>query len=345
MSEDRLKALLREEPLPGAAEAERRGLALVSQAYAERRAPAKPVLPRLAVALAAFTLLAALLLTPAGAAVRNWIDDVFTAGVRHAEPALTEVPGGGKLLVSSPRGPWVVQADGSRRLLGDYAEASWSPHGLFVVTASGRTLSALEPDGTPHWSISAPARVADPRWSPSGFRIAYRAGRSLRVVRANGTGDAAVGPSAAVPPAWLPSGPHLLAYVNAKQRLVVAEADGGRTIDSAAATPGAIGLSWSRNGGELLEVTRRGAWGSRSADRQARRRPSTRPRGASPTPGQRRRPRRGVPAARRRGRGPARALAQDRHAAQRSDPDLPGRRSLEAAVHGLGATRPARLVA
>jgi hypothetical protein len=261
MNEDRLRDLLREESLPGAAEAERRGLTLVSQAYAERRPAERPVLPRLAVALAVAALLAALLLTPAGAAVRDWIDDVFTAGVRHAEPALTEIPGGGRLLVQSPRGPWVVQADGSRRLLGDYTEANWSPHGLFVVTASGRTLSAVEPDGTPHWSISAPDRVADPRWSPSGFRIAYRAGRSLRVVRADGTRDAAIGPaSTAVPPAWFPPGLHLLAYIDPKQRLVVAEADSGRTIGSAAAAPGVIGLSWSRDGGELLEIARRGAW-------------------------------------------------------------------------------------
>jgi dipeptidyl aminopeptidase/acylaminoacyl peptidase len=272
MNEDRLKALLREEPLPGAAEAERRGLAMVNQAYAERRAAAaRPVLPRLAVALAAITLLAALLLTPAGAAVRDWIGDVFTAGVRNAEPSLTEIPGGGKLLVQSARGPWVVQADGSRRLLGDYAEASWSPHGLFVATASGRTLSAIEPDGTPHWSVPARARVSDPRWSPSGFRIAYRAGRTLRVVRADGTRDrvvradgtrdAAIGPaSAAVAPAWFPPGLHLLAYVDAKQRLVVAEADSGRTVDSAKAAPGVTGLSWSRNGGEILEIARRGAW-------------------------------------------------------------------------------------
>ena len=41
MNEDRLRALLREEPLPGAAEAERRGLALVERAYAERR-PRRP---------------------------------------------------------------------------------------------------------------------------------------------------------------------------------------------------------------------------------------------------------------------------------------------------------------
>ncbi len=133
MSEERLRALLREEPIPGAAEAERRGLALLERAYAERRPAARPVMPRLAVALAAAALLAALLLSPAGAAVRNWIGDVFTAGVRNAQPALTEVPGGGRLLVQSSRGPWVVQPDGSRRLLGHYEEASWSPHGLFVA--------------------------------------------------------------------------------------------------------------------------------------------------------------------------------------------------------------------
>lgn len=261
MNEDRLKALLREEPLPGAAEAERRGLTLVNQAYAERRAPTRPVLPRLAVALAAVTLLAALLLSPAGAAVRSWIDDVFTAGVRHAEPALTEIPGGGELLVQSQRGPWVVQADGSRRLLGRYAEASWSPHGLFVATASGRTLSAVEPDGTPHWSISAPDRVADPRWSPSGFRIAYRAGRSLRVVRADGTGDALVGPaSAGVAPAWFPPGLHLLAYLSGGRRIAIAETDAGRTMDAADASPGVGGLSWSADGRRLIEISRRGLW-------------------------------------------------------------------------------------
>jgi WD40-like Beta Propeller Repeat len=261
MNEDRLKALLREEPLPGATEAERRGLALIDQAYAERRAPAaRPVLPRLAVALAVITLLAALLLTPAGAAVRSWIDDVFTAGVRHAEPALTEIPGGGKLLVQSPPGPWVVQADGSRRLLGDYAEASWSPHGLFVATASGRTLSAVEPDGTPHWSVSAPGRVADPRWSPSGFRIAYRAGRSLRVIHADGTDDRRLGPAAPVAPAWLPSGPHLLAYVDTERHLHIVEADTARTLGSAAVSPGVWSLSWEANGGALLEASPHALW-------------------------------------------------------------------------------------
>jgi len=262
MNDARLRTLLREEPIPGAAEAERRGWDLVERAYADRRPERQTVRPRrLAIALAVTALLAALVLSPAGAAVREWVDDVFTAGVRRAEPALTEVPGGGRLLVQSQRGPWVVQADGSRRLLGSYREATWSPHGLFLAVASGRTLSAVEPDGTPRWSISAGGRIGEPRWSPSGFRIAYRAGRSLRVERADGTaGTRVAAASAAAPPAWYPPGPHVLAYVDAKRRLVVAEADTGSTIDVARASSGVTGLNWSRDGTEILEIAKRGIW-------------------------------------------------------------------------------------
>lgn len=260
MNEDRLRTLLREEPVPGGAEAERRGLALIERTYAERRAPSRPVLPRLAVALAVSALLAALLLTPAGAAVRHWIGDVFTAGVHNAQPALTEVPGGGRLLVQSSRGPWVVRPDGSRRLLGRYDEASWSPHGLFVAAASGRTLSAIEPDGTPHWSISATGAVSDPRWSPSGFRIAYLAGRSLGVIRADGTDDRRLGPATPVAPAWFPLGAYLLAYVDATRRLRVVEADTARALATASASPGVTALGWSADGRTLLEVSPRGIW-------------------------------------------------------------------------------------
>lgn len=260
MSENRLRALLREEPIPGAAEAERRGLALVERAYAERRPAARPVLPRLAVALAAAALLAALLLSPAGAAVRNWIGAVFTAGVRNAQPALTEVPGGGRLLVQSSRGPWVVQPDGSRRLLGRYEEASWSPHGLFVAATSGHTLSAIEPGGTPHWSVSAAGPVSDPRWSPSGFRIAYRAGRSLRAIRADGSGDRRLGPAAPVAPVWFPLGVHLLAYVDARGQLRIIESDTARTLASATASAGVTTLGWSADGRALFELTPNGLW-------------------------------------------------------------------------------------
>jgi hypothetical protein len=261
MSENRLRALLREEPIPGAAEAERRGLELIDHAYLERHPVQRPVLPRLAIALAIAALLAALVLSPAGAAVRDWVGDVFTAGVKNAEPALTDIPGGDDLLVRSPRGPWVVHADGSRRLLGDYNAATWSPHGLYVAAASGRSLSAIEPDGTPHWSITTPGRVSEPRWSPSGFRIAYRAGRSLRVERADGSGGTLVAAaSAAVAPAWYPPGPHLLAYVDAKRHLVLAEADSGQQLDATATSPGVTGLSWSDDGDELLEIAGHALW-------------------------------------------------------------------------------------
>jgi len=261
MNEGKLRTLLREEPVPGTAEAERRGLELIERAYAERRPVQRPVLPRLAIALAVAALLAALILSPAGAAVRDWVDDVFTAGVKNAEPALSGVPGGGDLLVQSPRGPWVVRPDGSRRLLGDYYEATWSPHGLFVAAASGQTLSAIEPDGTPHWSITAPGRVSEPRWSPSGFRIAYRSGGSLRVEWADGSeGILVATASAAVAPAWYPPGAHLLSYVDPKHRLILAEADTGKRIDATKASPGVTDLSWSDDGSELLETTRRGLW-------------------------------------------------------------------------------------
>lgn len=265
MSEDRLRTLLREEPLPGAVEAECRGLALVERAYAERRAAARrpaerPVMPRLAIALTAAALLAALLLSPAGAAVRSWIDDVFTAGVRNAQPVLTEVPGGGRLLVESSSGPWVVQPDGSRRLLGRYDEASWSPHGLFVAAVSGRTLSAIEPDGTPHWSVSTEGQVRDPRWSPSGFRIAYRAGHSLYAIKADGAGNRRLGPAAPVAPAWFPLGPHFLAYVDATRRLRVVETDTGQTLSATRSSPGIAAIDWAADGRALLEASSHRLW-------------------------------------------------------------------------------------
>jgi dipeptidyl aminopeptidase/acylaminoacyl peptidase len=261
MNETRLRSLLRETPVPEAEGARLRGLAMVERAYAERQPAGRPALPRLALALALATLLAGLLLSPAGAGVRDWLDDAFTAGVRDAEPVLTDVPGGGRLLVQSPSGPWVVQPDGSRRLLGAYGEATWSPRGLFVATAGWRTLSAIEPDGTARWSLSASSPVTMPAWSPSGERIAYRAGRTLRVVAGDGTGDTSIdGDVAPVPPTWMPLGAHLLAYVRAGDHLRAVNADSGEVVAAAAARPGVEALAWSSDGSRLLEATRGGLW-------------------------------------------------------------------------------------
>ncbi|MGV1049901.1 MAG: GIDE domain-containing protein, partial [Solirubrobacterales bacterium] len=229
VGEARLRTLLREAPVPGGEGAERRGLGMVAAAFAERRPERHNPLPRLALALAVAALLGALLLSPAGASVRDWVGDVFGDRVPRPEHGLAEIPGGGRLLVAAADGPWVVGPDGSRsvagltlslgsvddtvgyryresilpvdgpvyvlgvvgpdgsrRLLGEYGSATWSPRGLYVAVAAGRTLSAVEPDGTPHWSLSAAGPISDPRWSPSGFRIAYRSGRQLRVTAADG---------------------------------------------------------------------------------------------------------------------------------------------------------------
>jgi hypothetical protein len=265
-SEARLRLLLREAPVPGTAEAERRGLAMIEGAFAQRPRERRSPLPRLALALALVTLLAALLLSPAGAAVRDWVGEVFEAGVPDAERGLSEIPGGGKLLVQSAQGPWVVRADGSRRLLGEYGEATWSPRGLYLATASGRTLSAVEPDGTPHWSLPAPARVRDPRWSPSRVQIAYRSGHQLRVVAGDGTEERLLDPAVApLPPAWSPWGAALLAYVDAKRRVRIVATDGdapgstggsGDLLATAPALPGITALEWSPGGGALLEASR-----------------------------------------------------------------------------------------
>ena len=258
MNEARLKSLLRGTPVPLDEDAERRGLEVVGEAFAQRRRPHRNPLPRIAVAVAIATLLAALLLSPAGAEVRDWVGDVFTAGVPDAETGLTEIPGGGRLLVQTPAGPWVVQPDGSRRLLGDYDEATWSPRGLFLATATGRTLSAVEPDGTPHWSLSSAAAVSDPRWSPSGFQVAYRSGDQLRVVDADGSDDQLLDPGTApVAPAWAPGGADLVAYVDARARLRIARVDDGEGVSSAPASPGVTGLERATGGSTLLESSPR----------------------------------------------------------------------------------------
>jgi hypothetical protein len=258
-----LDKALRKVAIPVPAEAERRGLAVVEAAYAEREEPrrresSRPALPRLVLAFSIATLLTALLLSPAGAAVRDWVGDVAGSSAPQPERGLAEIPGGGRLLVQSAIGPWVVQADGSRRLLGDYDEASWSPRGLFVAAARGRTLSAVEPGGTPHWSLTAAARVRDPRWSPSGYRIAYRSGQSLRIVAGDGTGDRLLAArTAPVAPSWSPWGDSSLAYVSATGTLRIVNGESPKGLAAAPALPGVTRVEWGAGGSAILEAARR----------------------------------------------------------------------------------------
>jgi WD40-like Beta Propeller Repeat len=284
MSDGNLNRALWEVAIPEPPEAEERGRAIVEAAFAERTASHSELpgavtptnserrrrrpLPRLALGLSLAALLAILLLSPAGAAVRGWVDDTFTASAPRPEPALTRIPGSGRLLVQTGEGPWVVQPDGSRRLLGDYEEASWSPHGIFVAAAKGRTLSAVAPDGTPHWSLTAAARVGGPRWSPSGERIAYRSGFDLRVVAGDGTEDHLVaGATAAgtspgarispayVAPAWSPDGKNELAYVTAAGRLRIVNSESGALLTTASAMRRITWMDWADRGRKILEAS------------------------------------------------------------------------------------------
>jgi len=264
MRDESLGKALRNAPVPVPAEAEGRGLAVVEAAYSERVgggrggvAEHRPSLPRLALALGIVTLLAAVLLSPAGAAVRDWVGDVVDTAPKP-EAALARIPGGGRLLVQSAAGPWVVQPDGSRRLLGDYEEATWSPRGLFVAVAKGRTLSAVEPGGTPHWSLTAAARVSRPRWAPAGERIAYRSGPELRIVAGDGTGDRLLAPTTApVAPAWSPRGDAALAYASGSGAVRIVNSETGKILAAAAALPDLSRLAWGADGSAILEASPR----------------------------------------------------------------------------------------
>jgi hypothetical protein len=268
---DALAEALQEVQIPVPEDAEARGMRVVEAAYAERETPERGGLenrwpfPRFALALGLSALLLGLVLSPAGAAVRDWVDDAFTASAPRPEPTLARIPGGGRLLVQTAAGPWVVQPDGSRRLLGDYETASWSPHGLFVAATKGRTLSALEPDGTPRWSITAPQRVAfpgrrlaAPSWSPSGERIAYRSGFDLRVIAGDGTEDRMIaGGSSPVSPRWSPFGDPTLAYVSATGGLRIVNTENGAGLARAPALTKITEIDWGAGGRAILEASPR----------------------------------------------------------------------------------------
>src|SRR5438034_20663 len=75
--------------------------------------------------------LAGVLASPPGRSVIQSIREAV--GVKKTQHELFSLPAPGRLLVNSSRGAWVVEQNGSKRLLGPYREASWSPFGRFVV--------------------------------------------------------------------------------------------------------------------------------------------------------------------------------------------------------------------
>jgi hypothetical protein len=201
-----LERRLAELPIPGEAEAEERSWEMVRAAYAERT-PVRPTYRarRLAIAAAVGAALLAIGLSPAGAKVGDWVRDVV--GEEDAKPELKTLPAAGQILVEGADGVWIVRDDGSKRRLGDYDEATWSPNGVFIAVTDGSRLLAVTPEGEVRWDVEAAATVHDPRWvgTETDTRVAYRSGGDLWVVAGDGTGPHVVARDVApVAPAWRP---------------------------------------------------------------------------------------------------------------------------------------------
>jgi hypothetical protein len=240
---------------PDETAAEQRAWAVVRSAYQERVPPKRRASYRWpALSFAAVVAAGAVALSPAAATVGRLITRAL--GVEHAAPALFSLPAPGRLLVSGPGGTWTVAADGSTRRLGAWTQASWSPRGLYLTVASGDQLAAVNPHGTPQWTLARPA-VSEPRWyPPTGYRVAYLSGEQLRVVAGDGTGDHLLAASVAnVAPTWRPGHPYQLAYVTGDRRIVVRDADTAKTLWSADPRSTIDELAWSADGRRLLALS------------------------------------------------------------------------------------------
>jgi dipeptidyl aminopeptidase/acylaminoacyl peptidase len=237
------------EPAPGEREAGERSWEVVREAFEERIVSARPRNWRPVVAVAIGVAILAAAFTPPGLAVWSSLRDA----VRN-EDHLLSLPTRGRVLVNASAGAWVVNRDGSKRLLSGYTDAAWSPHGLYIAAARGNQLVALEPNGRVHWKLARSHPIGGPRWSYDGYRIAYLAGHALRVVNGDGTGDRLLSPNGvgSVLPAfsWRP-GTHELAYRNGRNQLVLLDVDGGRVLWSRP-TKGIEQLLWSGDGRRLL---------------------------------------------------------------------------------------------
>ena len=255
--------------IPGEHEARERTWRVVSAAFAEQapagRRPGSRLVPALALVVAGAIVAAAAVTSPGRAIVHSLRE---TIGVRHAKPALFSLPAAGRLLVTSGAGVWVVQDDGSKRLLGRYDEASWSPRGRFVVAARRNAVYALTPAGGEHWSLARPG-VRFPRWAgtDTDTRIAYLTRSRLHVVGGDGRGDVDAGgltgglsAAAPIPPAWRPGARHVLAFANTTGRVAAVDTGAGsdfwglRPVRSAP-FGGPRQLEWSSDGTRLMLVT------------------------------------------------------------------------------------------
>jgi hypothetical protein len=239
-------------PIPPGAED--RAHRVVMAAFAERRpAPRRRSYLRPAIAVAVVAALAGILASPPGRSVIRSIREAV--GVENAQHELFSLPAPARLLVNSSRGAWVVEQDGSKRLLGRYRAASWSPFGRFVVALRGDELVTMEPDGSVHWTLARPG-LRVPAWGGkrADTRIAYLSRRNLHVVAGDGTGDRArcADSVAPVAPAWRPGSLSVLA-VSTMQGPAVYDVASCRQLFRRGPTP--TKLQWSADGKLLLAVS------------------------------------------------------------------------------------------
>lgn len=280
MRERRVQKLLLSAPAPDELAAQRRAWRIVKAAYEERepvRWPRRNARPLIALALC-FALVAGVLTSP-GRAVLDSLRDVVgrekVVGVKRAQPALFRLPTGGRLLVNTRRGPWVVNSDGSKRLLGQYEQASWSPHGWYIVASRRLELLAIKPGGTVRWSLPRRGTITAVRWAPGdGYRVAYLSDENVRVVGGNGSGDRlllpARAPASFTAIAWRPRAQHVLAVADRVGRVSLYAVDSnrllwrsGRTLSRSDAASGSASdetpfkLDWSADGRRVLVVSQK----------------------------------------------------------------------------------------
>ena len=242
-------------PIPP--EAEQRAHRVVMAAFAERRpAPRRRSYLRPAIAVAVVAALAGILASPPGRSVIRSIREAV--GVENAQHELFSLPAPGRLLVGSAAGPWVVDQDGSKRRLGRYREAAWSPFGRFVVARRGDELVTMEPNGSVHWTLARPG-LRLPAWGGTrdDTRIAYLSGDLLHVVAGDGTGDAArcADSVQAIAPAWEPGSLSVVA-LSSGGRLAVYDVTNCRQLFRGGPSPKK--LQWSDDGKLLLAVSENG---------------------------------------------------------------------------------------
>jgi hypothetical protein len=224
-----------------------------------RRSYWKPV-----VAVAVVAAVAGALASPPGRSVIHAIREAV--GVKKAQRELFSLPAPGRLLVNSPQGAWVVEQTGSRRLLGRYTEASWSPFGRFVVGVKNRyELVAMEPNGKVHWAVPEPA-VRLPSWggTHTDTRIAYLSTpvwsvRSLAGDSTDAQNLTSCSSVASVQPAWQPGSLRTLALFGAEGDVRVYDVPSCRLVMHTQPEPAPAKLQWSADGSLLLALTGVGA--------------------------------------------------------------------------------------